>query len=108
MSEENTQTQDPQTTQPIIPGLEAAVKKPRKPKAATKTYYVTDCLSTEDRHGNPYNHFHVVNGSGGGFRSKEEMNKFIRNLSPGTYVPVVVSNRPIVVEVKSRVSIKGI
>jgi hypothetical protein len=113
MSEDNnvTQPEFPEVTAACPPGANpapvTAPAKAKRAKAVAKLYYVTQGLELqlEDQ---TYIHFHVVNGSGDGFRTKEEMAKFIRTLPPGEYTPISVPSKTVTVALATKVSIKGI
>jgi hypothetical protein len=115
MSEDNNviQLEFPEVTAACPPGanpapaLVTAPAKAKRAKAVAKLYYVTQGLELE-LDNRPYPHFHVVEGSKDGFRTKEEMAKFIRTLPPGEYTPISVPSKTVTVALATKVSIKGI
>lgn len=109
MSEENTtpvevQPEFPEVTRVCPPGANAPAPKAKRAKAVAKLYYVT----TGPLEGYESCVFTIVAGSEKGFRTKEEMAKFVKTLPAGTYTPISVPSKNITVEEKTRVSIKGI
>ena len=90
----------PAVAEACPPGTNPAPAKPTK--AASKTYYVVRGMS-EDLSGDS---FPIVSGSGLGFRTKEEVNRFVRELEPGEYTLVAAFTKKIVVSDVRRV--KGV
>jgi hypothetical protein len=109
MSEENTppvtQPEFAEVTKVCPPG--ASAPKAKRAKAVAKLYYVTNGLEAECE-GLPYPHFVIVGGSEKGFRTKEEMAKFVKTLPAGEYTPISVPSKTISIVETTRVSIKGI
>lgn len=108
MSEENTppvtQPEFAEVTKVCPPG--ASAPKAKRAKAVAKLYYVTNGLTPGDDQYLP--HFTVQPGSDKGFRTKEEMVKFVKTLPPGNYTPVTVALKLITITETKKVSIKGI
>jgi hypothetical protein len=102
-----TQPEFPEVTSACQPGTNPAPApapvKAKRAKAVAKLYYVTYGMQTEDDA-----HFTIVEGSEKGFRTKEEMAKFIRTLPPGEYTPISVPSKTVTVALATKVSIKGI
>ena len=68
-------------------------------KKASKLYYIAEGGTTGidfDTHGRM--HFCIVKGSEGGFRTKEDMIKFVKALPTGQYIPITAQVEEIVVE----------
>jgi hypothetical protein len=128
MSEENTppvvQPEFPAVTEACPPGpnfettgvLEAAlaaaiaagpVKVKRPMKAVAKLYFVTQGPQScgDDSHALSFN---IVDGSEEGFRTWEEMAKFIRTLPPGKYTPITASSKSIEIVETTTTKIKGL
>jgi hypothetical protein len=112
MSEENTppvvQPEFEAVTEVCPPGANPAPApaKAKRAKAVAKLYYITDGLTPGDDQYLP--HFTVQPGSDKGFRTKEEMVKFVKTLPPGNYTPITVALKPITVTETKKVSIKGL
>lgn len=109
MSEENTTTtppvdhpEFPEIAQACPPGANAP--KAKRAKAVAKLYYVTTGLLE----GYESCAFTIVAGSEKGFRTKEEMAKFVKTLSAGEYTPISVPSKPITITETKKVSVKGL
>jgi hypothetical protein len=89
------------------PAPVTAPAKAKRAKAVAKLHYVTHGVNLE-RDCRPYPHFEIIRGSEDGFRTKEEMAKFIRTLPPGKYTPISVPSKTVTIALATKVSIKGI
>jgi hypothetical protein len=101
------QPEFPEVAAACPPVADPAPAKAKRAKAVAKLYYVTEGPATESE-GLTYHHFYIVDGSEDGFRTKEEMAKFIRTLPPGEYTPISVPSKTVTVALATKVSIKGI
>lgn len=96
----------PGTNPPAGTPAKANLAKAKRAKATAKLYYVTDGFNGGDVVDRAS--FRIVDGSEGGFRTKEELAKFVKTLTPGTYTPISVPTKTITVAETKRISVKGI
>ncbi len=83
------------------PGANPAPVK--TPKAVSKTYFISDGMANSLENGPT---FGLILGNPEGFRTKDEVAKFVKTLSPGEYTLLAAFTKKIVVSDVRRV--KGV